>query len=265
VKTPGASLSSAPLANACVIITRPVGAAASMRRRVAAYGGDALVLPGLSLRPPPQIDHAASALRAEAHTQDWVFASPAAVRYAFRLAPRSPVPARARVFGVGAGTQRALARHGVHATVPADRFDSEGLLELPELADLRGRRVALIGAAGGRDLIAPTLRERGAHVESIHVYERRPPRLGARHFDALTRAPDPLITLISSGEALANLVALLPPALLARLHHQILIVSSARLAAIADEHGFEDVREAASASTGDLLDAACKALAHHRL
>jgi uroporphyrinogen-III synthase len=98
---------------------------------------------------------------------------------------------------------------------------------------VRARRIALVGAPGGRDLIAPTLRRRGANVETIHVYRRVPPRLTRRHFDALAAARDPLITLVSSGEALTHLVTLLPPPALARLRTQILVVSSARLAASA--------------------------------
>jgi uroporphyrinogen-III synthase len=169
------------------------------------------------------------------------------------------------VFGVGAGTARALARHGIAARVPRERCDSEGLLALADLAEVRGRRIALIGAPGGRNLLATTLRGRGADVHAIHVYERAPPRLDRRHFDALARASDPLVLLVSSGEALANLVALLPAPLLARLRHQPLVVSSARLAGLAQTQGFEDIREAASALPDDLLDAAARALARHRL
>jgi uroporphyrinogen-III synthase len=140
-----------------------------------------------------------------------------------------------------------------------------GRLELPELAHVRGRRIALVGAPGGRDLIAPALRRRGAKVEAIHVYRRVPPRLTQRHFDALALAPDPLITLVSSGEALAHLVALLPPPQLARLRAQILVVSSARLAALARTHAFAEIALARSAAPRDLFSAAAAALARHRL
>lgn len=265
LKVPHAQPSVSTLDSASVVVTRPADSAASLRRRVEALGGTAVGVPGLSLRQSPDLQQSARKLIAETRAQDWIFSSPAAVRFAFRLVPGSHVPRSARVFGVGTGTQRALARHGIRAIVPGDRIDSEGLLELPELADVRNRQIALIGASGGRELISTTLRDRGAHVESIHVYERGRPRLNRLHFDALARATNPLITLISSGEALVNLVALLPPPLLARLRRQILIVSSARLMAIAEDRGFEDVREAASASVDDLLDAACKALARHRL
>lgn len=254
-----------PLAGATVIVTRPAGTSASLRASARMRGAQALALPGLSLRGSTQPDVGDALVEAARAAQAWIFTSPNAVRFAFAVAPGLRLPVSARVLGVGRGTQRALARRGVAAVVPVERSDSEGLLALPELAEVRGWRVALVGAPGGRDLIAATLRQRGATVEPLHVYERRAPRLGRRHFDALAQASAPWLTLLSSAAALANLVALLPPALLARLRHQPFVVSSPRLAAQARAQGFEDVVEAASALPRDLLAAAARALARHRL
>ncbi len=253
------------LSGATVIVTRPVGTATALLASARVRGAGALALPGLSLRRSMQPTVAHALVEAARVAQAWIFTSPNAVRFAFTSASGLHLPASARVFGVGRGTQRALARRGVAAVVPTERSDSEGLLALPDLADVRGWRIALVGAPGGRDLISGTLRQRGATVEPLHVYERRAPRLSRRHFDALARAPSPLLTLLSSAAALANLTILLPPPVLARLRHQPLIVSSPRLAALAREYGFEDVVEAASALPRDLLAAAAHALARHRL
>jgi uroporphyrinogen-III synthase len=256
-----ASHAHAALEGATVVVTRPAGTSAALARRLRGLGARAVSIPGLSLQPS---EHDAGAVR-KAGFEDWIFTSPAAVRFGAGLLPPRRARARLRAYAVGEGTARALARHGIAATIPHDRSDSEGLLALPELKRVRGRRIALVGAPGGRDLIAPALRRRGAKVEAIHVYRRRPPRLTRRHSDALAAARDPLITLVSSGEALAHLVALLPPQALARLRAQILVVSSARLAALAREHAFAEVALARSAQPRDLIDAAAAALARHRL
>lgn len=258
-------LSASALAGVTVVVTRPSGTAASLLTRARAMGASAIALPGLSLRETGDAVGAQVLLRAARDAHAWIFTSPSAVRYAFRLSPGLVIRRDACAFGVGAGTQRALAGHGIHAQVPTERSDSEALLAMPELASLSGQHIALVGAPGGRQLIADALRHRGARVDVIHVYERRPPRLTRRHFDALARASGPLIMLVSSAEALNNIVALLPAQLLTRLRHQILVVSSVRLAMIADEHGFEDVHMAASASPDDLLNATGKALVRHRL
>lgn len=236
-----------------------------MVRRIHALQGSAVALPGLALRVATDLPHARRALDEASTTCEWVFSSPAAVQFMFRVAPAMEIPDGASVFAVGAGTARALARRGIRAMTPDGRSDSESMLALPALADMRGRRIALISAPGGRNLIAPTLRQRGATVDAIHVYQRAPPRLTRRHFDALARFPDPLITLISSAEALGNLVAQLPAPVLGRLRRQTVVVSSARLAAIASEGAFTNVVEASSAIAEDLLDAAAHALARHRL
>ena len=251
----------AALEGATVVVTRPSGTSAALMRHLRGLGARALSIPGLSLRPS---EHDARAVR-KAGFEDWIFTSPAAVRFGRHLLPAQRMRARIRAYAIGDGTARALARHGVTATIPHDRADSEGLLALPELKKVRGRRIALVGAPGGRDLIAPTLRRRGARVEAIHVYRRMPPRLTRRHFVALAAAPDPLIALVSSGEALAHLVALLPPPELARLRAQILVVSSARLAVLAREHAFTQVALARSAAPRDLIAAAAAALARHRI
>jgi uroporphyrinogen-III synthase len=253
---------SAPLAGATVLVTRPAGHGATFARRARALGAATVPLPGLSLRPPADADAARAALRAAAAFDGAIFVSPVAVARAFALLPALHVPA---AFGVGAGTVRALARHGLRGHAPRERADSEGLLALADFADVRGHRYALVGAPGGRDLIAPTLRARGAEVVPIHVYERAPPRLTRRHFDALAQAAAPLLLPLSSAEALGHLVALLPPPLLERLRTQPVVASSARLAELARTHGFTDVTEAASALTADLLAAAARALARHRL
>ena len=251
----------ATLEGATVVVTRPAGTSAALVRRLRGLGARALAIPGLSLQP---LEHDARAVRKAAY-EDWIFTSPAAVRFGAGLLPPRRARARLRAYAVGEGTARALARHGVTAAIPHDRSDSEGLLALPELKRVRGRRIALVGAPGGRDLIAPTLRRRGAKVEAIYVYRRVPPRLTRRHFDALAAARDPLITLVSSGEALIHLVALLPPPVLARLLAQILVVSSARLAALARDHAFAQIALARSAAPRDLIAAAAAALARHRL
>jgi uroporphyrinogen-III synthase len=251
------------LAGAGVIVTRPAGSATPLAQRIRVRGGTVLRLPGLALRASADPARAARAL-VETAADDWIFSSPTAVRVTFHIARGFHLGETSRAFAVGTATARALARHAIPTIAPA-RADSEGLLALPELAAVYGRRIALVGAPEGRGLIATTLQDRGAEVIAIHVYERAAPRLTQRHFAALEQAADPLILLISSAQALQNLTALLPTPLLARLRHQPLVASSERLAMLAQDRGFTDIVLARSALADDLIDAACRALARHRL
>ncbi|MGH8122372.1 MAG: uroporphyrinogen-III synthase [Rudaea sp.] len=254
------------LAGATLIVTRPATVSAVLKRRIAAQGGSALSLPGIGLRAAQEPGAARAALRKARGADIVVFTSPAAVRYAFALLPVLRFARATQVCAIGAGTARALDRRGLRGAIwPAARQDSEGLLGLPEFVHLRGRRVVLIGAPGGRNLLPATLRARGATLRSIHVYQRSAARLTRRHFDALALAAPPLLTLLSSAEALGNLCAQLPVALFARLAAGDAIVSSPRLAQAARRAGLLHIHIAASAGTTDMLGAASRALARHGL
>ena len=244
----------APLAGRTVVITRPAGTAASLARQVRALGGEPLLLPGLSLRGAEDARAAAGALRAALRDELLVFTSPAAVRFATRLAP---LRTRATVLAVGQGTARALRRHGIAALAP-ERQDSEGLLAHPSLRDLRGRRVALIGAPGGRGLLREQFAARGAQLRELHVYRRTAPRLTRRHLDAVAALPRSARVLLSSAEALDQLRTLLPPSAWSSLCAATAVASSERLAAAARAAGFARVRTAASAWAADLLNAAIR-------
>ena len=259
------AIPSLPLAGCTVVVTRPVGNTRPFMRRVIALGGRAVALPGLALRRCADVQSARSALTAAMRADACIFTSPAAVHFALALMPDFALGEGQAAYCVGAGTQRALARHGIRAHAPTTSSDSEGMLILPQLAKVQGQHFALIGAPGGRGLIAATLRERGAEVTRVHVYARVAPRLDRRHFDALAKADDPLILPLSSAEALDHLVARLPQPLLARLRSQTVVASSSRLADLAHERGFHSVKVAASAMTEDLLAAAIRIAAHHRL
>ena len=247
-----------PLAGAHVVITRPAGDGAALTRRIRALAGVPLRLPGSSLRAAPDAAAARAALVAALRCAALVFVSPAAVRFAARLAPLRPARAT-RVLAVGQATARALLRHGVPDVSVPRRQDSEGLLGLAPLDAPRGRRVAVVGAGGGRGLLQRQLLARGATLREVVVYQRLPARLDARHLVPLVAAHDPLYLLLSSSEALDHLRVALPAPAWARLLRAIAVVSSGRLAAAARAAGFRRVRVAVSALAPDLLAAATAA------
>ncbi|MEW9573546.1 uroporphyrinogen-III synthase [Rhodanobacter sp. Si-c] len=235
-----------------VVITRPAGTATALARRVRTCGGVPLLLPGLSLRGTVDEAGMCSALRTALTDALLVFTSPAAVRFAAALVP---LRTRATVLAVGRGTAQALRRHGVSAQAPGQQ-DSEGLLDLPAAQALHGKRVALIGAPGGRGMLREQLAARGARLRELQVYRRVPPRLDRRHVEAVQALPRSARVLLSSAEALQNLVNSLPEPALARLRAAMAVVSSARLAQAAREAGFTRVVQAGSALATDLLKAA---------
>lgn len=237
-----------------IVITRPAGTAAAFARQVRAHGGVPLLLPGLALRAGEDIDRARTQLRAALHADDLLlFTSPAAVRFAAALAP---LRTRATVLAVGQGSAAALRRHGLAVQAPTRNQDSEGLLDLPALHDVRGRGVALIGAPGGRGLLQQRLVDGGARLREVWVYRRTAPRLDRRHIEAVRQLRPSARVLLSSAQALAHLHHALPAEAWARLCNAVAVASSERLETAAREAGFRHVRRAASAMPADLLAAA---------
>jgi uroporphyrinogen-III synthase len=254
-----------PLAGATVVVTRPAASAAPIRRRVRQLGGNVLSLPGTTLKKTDDTIATKAALLAARSSDVVIFVSPAAVKYTFALA-RLRFSRTTQVCAMGEATARALRRRGVkQILIPHDEQTSEGLFALPQLQRLRGKRVVIVGAPGGRDLLANTLKSRKARVQSVHVYRRMPPRFRRDQLDAIEVADAPLITLITSEEILENLRAVLPLPLFGKLAAGELVVSSLRLAMAAQRSLFGSVHVAMSPAPADLLRAACGALAHHRL
>lgn len=87
-----------PLGGTRIAITRPAGTAASLARAVRKLGGTPILLPGSSLRAAPAATDACAWLKAALDCDVVIFTSPAAVRFAQRLAP---LRSRAQMLEVG--------------------------------------------------------------------------------------------------------------------------------------------------------------------
>lgn len=245
-----------PLRGCYVISLRPVDGHAAMRRAAATHGARVLALSPWRI---DMRDDAATrvALRDALSADAVVFASPAAVRAAAAL--RTLRPRRGQAWlAVGAGTAMALRRAGAPGAVFPSRMDSEGLLALPELRDVRGKAVGLVTAPGGRGEIAKTLARRGAHVLRADVYARVPVAPSARAIAALRALRARPWLALGSGEALQCVLAALPADAAAALRCARVVAASERLAALARTLGFGAVRIAADARPRSLLDAAAR-------
>lgn len=237
-----------------LVSLRPRGQHAAMRRAVHALGGQLLGLSPWALRA--RTDTATrSALTRSLQADRVVFTSPSAAHAAARLAALA-APHPGQWLAVGAGTAAALRSHGARDVVAPERMDSEGLLGLPELAQLQGRSVALITAPGGRGLIAPALEARGAQLHRVDVYTRTPLAPAPRALQRLRQQPTPWVLALSSAEALAWAVAQLPADVLARLRGSVVVAASERLARLAESDGFARIHLAQGPQPLQLAQAA---------
>lgn len=237
-----------------MISLRPVGDHAPMRRAAAARGARVLALSPWRIEARDDAQ-ARAGLRDALQAERVLFTSPAAVRAAAALMPLRPRRGQDWL-AVGAGTAAALRRAGVAGAIAPGRMDSEGVLALPQLAQVAGSRIALVTAPGGRNMIAPALVRRGARILRADVYARVPVALSAQSLARLRDLDAPLLLALSSGEALQRLLEALPAALLPRLRQAQVLAASARLGELARDAHFDDIRIATDARPRALLSAA---------
>jgi uroporphyrinogen III methyltransferase/synthase len=103
--------------------------------------------------------------------------------------------AHARIAAIGPGTARALAEHGVIADVVPERFVAESLVDA--LAGLPVQRALIARALTARDVLPDALRERGAQVDVLALYETVAEPLPSQMLSAVRRAD--YVTFTSSS------------------------------------------------------------------
>jgi uroporphyrinogen-III synthase len=242
-----------------VISLRPSTQQGAMRRAISARGALALALPALRLAPMEHAESALHALRAALTCAQVVFTSPAAVHFAAALQELKASRLQ-RVYALGRGSARALARHGLAAIHPGERaMRSEGLLALADFAPERFRGadgdIGVVTAPGGRGAIVHALRARGARVRVAEVYRRLPPRFDRRHAEALRASRAPRALLLTSAEALDHALAGFDGEALACLRDATVVASSTRLVEHARDCGYTRVVDAGAPTPQALLDA----------
>jgi uroporphyrinogen-III synthase len=197
----------APLRGKTIVITRPKEQAAHLAELIRQAGGEALIFPTVEIRDLANAT-AVNALIDRLDDYDLaIFISPTAVARAMALiSRRRALPPKLQVAAIGQGSARELRQRGVvRVLAPATRFDSEALLDLPEMRQLGGRRVVIFRGTGGRELLAQTLRERGAAVDYAECYRRVRPDAPVAELLARGARNEIQALVATSAESLENL------------------------------------------------------------
>lgn len=228
------------------MVTRPKDQAAGLAALIRQAGGEPLEIPALEIRDLAELA-TFHAVADRLDSFDWaIFVSRNAVRRALSLiaARRGgrPWPGQLRVATVGGGSREELAAQGFSGvTAPAGRADSEALLALPEFSDVAGKRIAIFRGEGGRSYLGEELAARGARVEHAPCYRRTLPAAAGALLDAAWASGKVDAVMVSSGEGLANLLAMLGGERAQRLAGVALFVPHPRVAREAARQGLERV------------------------
>lgn len=163
-----------PLAGKHVVVTRPAGQATHLAEALVNLGAHPILFPVISILDLDDLKPVNDVARQLDDFHYAVFISPNAVNKSLEHVLRHRSwPGSLRAVTVGASSVQALARHGIaNVLMPVGRFDSEALLELPELQSVAGKRFVIFRGEGGREVIGETLRKRGAEVTQVASYKR---------------------------------------------------------------------------------------------
>ena len=202
----------------------------------------AIRLPAIDIQPitdRSELDVILSGL----HNYDCViFVSRNAVLHAMPLLQgQTGILAGLRIIALGEGTAAAAYAMGLNAIAHGGiQSDSETLLALPLLqeAAVKNKRIIIFRGVGGRELLADTLRARGAQVDYAEVYQRIRPYYDKAALDKIWFVDRPDRMVVTSGEALHNLFAMLGPEHRVIMQNTELVVIGARMAGLAQDLGF---------------------------
>jgi uroporphyrinogen III methyltransferase/synthase len=182
-----------PLAGRTVAVTRARTQSSGLARRLEGLGARVIQAPVIRVQtlPGPMPDLAGFDLIC--------LTSPNGVGAFFERLGETGLDSRAlagaTVAAIGPGTARALTEHGISADVLPERFVAESLVEA--LAGVAVTRALVAGPKEAREVLPQALRERGAEVEVLALYETVAEPLSAGAVEQARRAD--YITFTSSS------------------------------------------------------------------
>ncbi|MCL5877189.1 MAG: uroporphyrinogen-III synthase [Candidatus Bathyarchaeota archaeon] len=169
-----------PLKGRVVAITRPAGQAEEAGTLIRAKGGVPYYIPAIEIKPLSNPEPMKKFI-AELHagTVDYIILmSTNGVKYLFSAAEEIGQTRqlyeglkKAFTIGVGPKTAEALKDAGVRVDLVPQKYSSEGLLEVFQGKNLKGKKIRIPRTSNATPTLTNQLRELGADVEEIYVYE----------------------------------------------------------------------------------------------
>jgi uroporphyrinogen-III synthase len=223
-----------------VAVTRPVDQATNIVNAIDYHGGKAISFPLIAISPLEDY-HAFDLVIAKLEQADWaIFISTNAVNNALHsiLKKFGRVPDNLKFAAIGHQTANELALYGVNDVLtPHTRFDSEALLALAEMRDVANKNIIIFRGVGGRDVLAETLKKRGANVSFAECYRRTNPQTNTQLLNDAWQQGQLNAIIVTSSEAMRNLLDMASET--EWLRHITLCVNHARIAELPLQFGLK--------------------------
>jgi len=219
-------MSDTGLAGVGVLVTRPDQQADELAQLIESHGGQAFRFPTIKIVPREAA--AVNACAAALPDPDIaIFVSSNAVRHGLVFAEAASIAA------IGPATAAAIEATGRSVDIcPEAGFDSEHLLGEAAFEQISNAAIRIIRGQDGRELLATTLRDRGATVDYLVVYDRLIPEYGTARIDEYAsrwQSGDINVVTAMSVAALENLIALTPDSCMTLLARTPLVTPASRV------------------------------------
>jgi len=225
-----------------VLVTRPEHQAQHLSQLIEAQGGKAIQFPVLEIQEIENKTHLIEQIKRLHEYDIAIFISPNAVNKAVNLIQaHRDWPKQVKIAAVGKSSAKALDSLGLMADIfPSKRFNSEALLALEEMQQVRGKKIIIFRGDGGRELLAETLKARGALVEYAECYKRGKPEADVSVLLRHWARGDIKIIVTTSNEGLHNLFDMVGQLGRQWLIKSPMVVISERAADLALQLGFKN-------------------------
>ena len=202
-----------------IAITRPVDQAKKLSALITAAGGTTVLYPLIEITALSDYSQFEAVIQ-DIQLYDWaIFISSNAVQNGMPRLVNVGIPENLQFAAIGPVTAGELQSFGVNQVhTPSShiqdgdlskvRFDSESLLALPEMLDMQGKRVMIFRGIGGRDVLAETLKARGATITFAECYQRINPQTNCDLLANLYNEKKLHGIVITSSEAMRHLLDL---------------------------------------------------------
>ena len=202
-----------------IAITRPIEQAKKLSALITEAGGTPILFPLIEITPLAdysQFEAVISAIK----DYDWaIFISSNAVQNGMPRLLKQGIPASLKFAAIGPVTASELQNFGVKDVLtPLShvqdgdeskvRFDSESLLALPEMTNVFSKKILIVRGVGGRDVLAETLKARGAQVTFAECYQRINPQTDCDLLANLWAEKKLHGIVVTSSEAMRHLLDL---------------------------------------------------------
>ncbi len=224
-----------------VLNTRPKNQAQALTKSITDAGGIAIECPTIEIKASNS--SWVRSLPDLCNVNQAIFVSANAVHHCFTQLRLNHIhwPSQIHVIAIGQGTAKALHESNIQVNDLPDAPDSEHLLSLNMLQQLRNQTVLLFKGAGGRELIEEGLLKREAKVHTFNVYKRSLPQIRYQFINSLWRDDLVDIILLTSEQSIRNLFRMFDAEAHDWLQKKPCLVISERLAKSASLLGMKKI------------------------